>query len=266
MYLGDNQPNRLDQSQAQYACIRTVVVDDEPIARSVLSDEIQSVAPEINIVGQAENGIQAIDQIQTLQPELVFLDVQMPGMDGFEVARQLDGAACPYIVFVTAYEHDAVRAFEAGAVDYLLKPVRPARLARCLARVRQLQSKVLPSASQVGVEFPPTTSPRKILGRIGPEVFPIDIREIAAFQAERELVWIITAKQRYLATETLGKLELKLASMGFARVHRSALVNLDRVKKMVPLSSHRWLLVLDSRQEFVVSKRQVKSVQDAWNW
>jgi two-component system, LytTR family, response regulator len=79
-------------------------------------------------------------------------------------------------------------------------------------------------------------------------------------------VWIITAKQRYLATETLGKLELKLASMGFARVHRSALVNLDRVKKMVPLSSHRWLLVLDSRQEFVVSKRQVKSVQDAWNW
>ena len=79
MYLGDNQPNRMDQSKAQYACIRTVVVDDEPMARSVLSDGTQFVAPEINIVGQAENGIHAIDQIQTIEPELVFLDVQPPG-------------------------------------------------------------------------------------------------------------------------------------------------------------------------------------------
>jgi two-component system LytT family response regulator len=151
--------------------------------------------------------------------------------------RKLDGAASPYIVFVTAYDHHVIRAFDAGAVDYLLKPVPEARLARCLAHVRQLQRKALPSLKQVAAEFSRTTPPRKVLGRIGHEVFPIDIREIVAFQTERELVRIITAKRRYLATETLGKIELRLAPMGFARVHRSALVNLDRVTKMAPLSS-----------------------------
>ena len=143
--MGHNGGTLLSHAETRNSCLRTVVVDDEPIARSVLSEEIQSLAPEIDIVGHAENGMQAIDQIQMLQPELVFLDVQMPGMDGFEVARQLTGSASPYIVFVTAYDQHALLAFEAGAIDYLLKPVPEARLARCLAHVRQLQRKVLAS-------------------------------------------------------------------------------------------------------------------------
>lgn len=250
--------------------IRTLVVDDEPIARTVLSEGIQSVAPEVEIVGHAENGMQAVDQIQKLQPELVFLDVQMPGMDGFDVVRQLDVTLCPYIVFLTAYDQHAIRAFEAGAVDYLLKPVREERLARCLSHVCQLRRRTIStieSRLRGDASQPPgIPARRKVIGRIGQEYFPIDLSNVLAFRAERELVWIITRNQRYLAAQNLRSLETKLAGWNFARVHRSTLVNLDRVTKMVEMSSHRWLLTVDGRHEFIVSKRQVKAVQEAWDW
>jgi DNA-binding LytR/AlgR family response regulator len=112
----------------------------------------------------------------------------------------------------------------------------------------------------------PSPRPRRIVGRLGEEFHLLDTSQVLAFQAERELVWIITRKQRYLATQPLKAIQEKLAGMNFARVHRNALVNLDHVSKMAPLSSQRWLLTLANQQEFIVSKRQARAVQKLLSW
>jgi DNA-binding LytR/AlgR family response regulator len=112
----------------------------------------------------------------------------------------------------------------------------------------------------------PNPAPKKIVGKIGEAFHLIDTHQVLAFQAERELVWIVTARQRYLATQPLRVIQDRLAGLNFARIHRNSLVNLDHVSKMVPLSSQRWLLTLDNGQEFIVSKRQAQAVERLWNW
>jgi two-component system LytT family response regulator len=250
--------------------IRTLLVDDEPIARKVLREELEEL-PDVDVIGEAENGEQALVQIQSLRPDLVLLDLHMPGMDGFEVVRNLDGANPPCIVIVTAFDQHAIRAFEAGAIDYLLKPVSQERLVKCLERVRQLRKNSLAVAESVAKlqEIGQQTHalrPRKIVGKLGEEFHLLDSSQVLAFQAERELVWIVTRKQRYLATQPLKAIQEKLGDLNFTRIHRNALVNLDHVAKMAPLSSQRWLLTLANQQEFIVSKRQARAVQKLLSW
>jgi DNA-binding LytR/AlgR family response regulator len=108
--------------------------------------------------------------------------------------------------------------------------------------------------------------PRRIVGRLGKEFFLLSANEVLAFQAEGEMVWVITARQRYLATQSLASIQQKLEGGGFRRIHRNALVNIDHVRKLASLSSHRWLITLDNRQEFVVSKRMARNVQDLLSW
>jgi DNA-binding LytR/AlgR family response regulator len=191
-------------------------------------------------------------------------------MGGFEVLHNLE-SPFPSVVIVTAYDQYAIQAFEEGAVDYLLKPVSKERLGRCLERVQQLQSSSALAAASIAklrtiAEQTPATRLNKIVGRLGEEYHLLDSRQVLAFQAERELVWIITRKQRYLATQPLKAVQAKLAGMNFARIHRNALVNLDHVVKMAPLSSQRWLLTLSNQQEFVVSKRQAQEVRKLLHW
>jgi DNA-binding LytR/AlgR family response regulator len=249
--------------------IRAVLVDDEPIARKVLREELDEI-DDVEVIGEAANGREALDQIHELAPDLVFLDLQMPGMNGFEVVRNLDGAALPCIVIVTAFDRHAIEAFEAGAIDYLLKPVGQDRLAKCLERVRHLRRNagaVAESVAKIQEIAPqPAGRPRKIVGKIGEEYHLLDSGQVLAFQADRELVWIITRKQRYLATQPLKAIQEKVAGLNFARTHRNALVNLDHVAKMAPLSSQRWLLTLNNQQEFIVSKRQARAVQKLLSW
>ncbi|MFN0167376.1 MAG: LytR/AlgR family response regulator transcription factor [Bryobacteraceae bacterium] len=250
--------------------LRTLLVDDEPIARQVLREELQDV-PDVEVVGEAENGEQALERISALTPDLLFLDLQMPGMDGFEVVRNLTGANPPCVVIVTAFDQHAIQAFEAGAIDYLLKPVGQERLLKCVERVRHLRKSSLAVAESVAklqdvAQQSPFTRPRKIVGKLGDEYHLLDSSQVLAFQAESELVWIVTRKQRYLATQSLKTIHEKLGNLNFARVHRNALVNLDQVAKMAPLSSQRWLLTLANQQEFIVSKRQARSVQKLLSW
>jgi two-component system, LytTR family, response regulator len=249
--------------------IRVLIVDDEPIARKVLHEELEPVA-DLEVVGEAETGRQAIAKINALKPDLVFLDLHMPEMDGFEVVRRLEGSPLPCIVIVTAYDQHAIQAFEAGAIDYLLKPVSETRLTQCLDRVRDLlrdKGRVAESIAKLQ-EFAPSesTKPRKVVGKAGQEYVILESSQVLAFQAERELVWIITRKQRYLATQPLKVIQQKMAGLNFARVHRKYLVNLDHVARMAPMSSQRWLLTLNDQQEFVVSKRQARLVQKLLNW
>src|ERR1700686_3680132 len=128
--------------------MKTLIVDDEPSARRVLREELENV-PHVAIVGEAENGKQALQQIAELKPDLVFLDLQMPVMGGFEVVRKLSGGHLPIIVIITAFDQHAIEAFEAGAVDYLLKPVSEARLHKAVLRAKSLQSKPIEIANDV---------------------------------------------------------------------------------------------------------------------
>jgi len=244
--------------------IRTLIVDDEPIARRILRDELGFFG-DIDVVGEAENGEEALAKIGQLAPDLVLLDLQMPGLGGFDVIQKLPEGAMPIVIIVTAYDQHAIRAFEAGALDYLLKPVSQERLEKALDRARALHGRPRDAAESLG-RLSEAARARKVVGRAGEEYFLLNIDDVLAFQAERELVWIVTAKQRYLATQALSHIDSRLRGTVFQRIHRNALVNVNHVRRMSPLSSQRWLLTLSNGQEFTVSKRQAHNVRQMLQW
>jgi DNA-binding LytR/AlgR family response regulator len=249
--------------------LKTLIVDDEPIARQVLREELELIA-DVEVVGEADNGSAALDEIAKHQPDLVLLDLQMPVMGGFEVIRGLKhGTHLPTIVIVTAYDKFALQAFDAGAVDYLLKPVGHQRLAEAVERAKRVTGRgAMERLAQLQEIADPIGGPRtkRIVGRAGEEFFLLSADEIYAFQAQGVVVWIVTAKQKYEATQTLKLLEERLRSANFRRIHRNAMVNVDHVRKMSALSSQRWLITLSNGQEFIASKRQARSVRQLLHW
>jgi len=245
--------------------IATLIVDDEPIARRLLRDELEGF-DEIEIVGEASNGREALQQIARLKPELVFLDLQMPVMSGFEVVRGLEGAHLPVVVIVTAFDQHAIQAFDAGAVDYLLKPVAGDRLRKSVERAKALLHRPIEIANRVAAIASVGTpehlvKSRKVVGRAGEDYILLDADEVLALLAERELVWIVTARQRLLATHTLRAFEERLEGAQFQRVHRNAIVNVNHVRKLTALSSQRWYLTLSNSLQLVVSKRQAHKIR-----
>jgi two-component system, LytTR family, response regulator len=242
---------------------RALIVDDEPVARRVLREEIEQ-QPGVEVVGEAESGVRALEEIASRQPDVVFLDLQMPQMGGFEVIQRLrSGTHLPVVIVVTAYDQYAIRALDEGALDYLLKPVSPARLTQALDRARKLLGSREGVAENLArLQEVSGRHPRKVVGKLADEYFLLSASEVLAFQAEGELVWIVTAKQRYLASHSLRKIQEKLEGGSFRRVHRNALVNVDHVRKLSSLSSNRWLLTLTNNQEYVVSKRLARNVRE----
>lgn len=251
--------------------MKTLIVDDEPIARQVLREELEQM-DDIEIVGEAADGAAAVTAIRELSPELVFLDLQMPGLSGFDVIKKLpSGGRIPVVIIVTAYDRHAIRAFEAGAIDYLLKPVGQDRLAQAVERALRLRGRPGATAERLAnikeiAESPRVGPARRIVARSGDEYLLLNSEEVYAFQAEGDLVWIITAKKRYLATQSLKLIQEKLQNTSFRRIHRKALVNIDHVRKMSTLSSQRWLVTLSNNQEFIVSKRQARNVRQLLTW
>jgi DNA-binding LytR/AlgR family response regulator len=245
--------------------LRTLIVDDEPVARSVLAEELAQMDA-VSVVGEAENGETALQQIEGLRPDLVLLDIQMPVMDGFEVIRRLHGPL-PAIVFVTAYSEHALRAFEIGAVDYLLKPVSAERLQAALERARAVRRNPLDNAERVARTLDAADASRpqrrpRVVARRGHDFYLLDLDEVFAFQADGEIVWIVTADKKYTATQTLRAIQERLKGTQFQRVHRGTLVNTNKIRKLSTLSSQRWLLTLTNGLEFTVSKRQAPLLRE----
>lgn len=249
--------------------LRTLIVDDEPVARQVLREGLESIG-DVEVIGEADNGPAALEQIAERRPDLVLLDLQMPEMGGLEVASKIRrGTHVPVIVIVTAYDKYALDAFEAGAIDYLLKPIGEERLAQAIERARRISGREaverLAQLQEVG-DAASGPRPRKIVGKVGAEYFLLAANEICAFQADGDLVWIVTAKRKFLATQTLKSLEERLKNTAFRRIHRNALVNVDHVRKMSAMSSQRWLITLSNHQEFIASKRQARMVRQLLSW
>ena len=246
--------------------IRTLLVDDEDLARSTLRRALGS-SGDIEIVGEASNGIEAIEIIGDLRPDLVFLDIEMPGFNGFEVVQQL--TAPPVIVFATAYDEYAVRAFEANAIDYLLKPVQPGRLERTLSRVRQripagssipVNSDLRDIRMLVGERAGPL---RRIAARRGKRIVIIPLREVIRVEIEDKLVFAVTASDRLLLEKTITELETMLEPVGFLRISRGELVNLETVKELVPWFFGTWRVKLMNGEERDVSRERARQLKEA---
>lgn len=251
--------------------LKTLIVDDEPIARQVLREELEQIDA-VEIAGEAQDGISALAAIRKLSPDLIFLDLQMPGLGGFDVIRKLPASGhIPMVVIVTAFDQHAIQAFEAGAIDYLLKPIGQDRLARAVERAMKQRGRPAAVAEQLAniqgiAESSTAKTVRKIVARSGGEYLLLNAEEVLAFEAEGDLVWIITAKKRYLATQSLKAIQEKLQNTSFLRIHRKALVNIDHVRKMSSLSSQRWLITLSNNQEFIVSKGHARTVRQLLSW
>lgn len=239
--------------------MRVVIVDDEPIARQVLRELLEDV-PGVQVAGEASSGTEALDCLEKLDPDVLLVDQQMPGLSGLSLARALRGGGRPLLIFVTAFQEHAVEAFEVGAVDYLLKPVRQERLTMALRRASaQLAQRR---------ESRPLTPPgrRRIVGRLRSDLYMLDTEEVIAFQAEGEVVQIITADKRFYSPYTLRALETRLPRPQFRRVHRKTIINTNHIRKISPLSSKRWLVTMSNGLEAIVSKRLAGVIREETRW
>jgi len=230
--------------------IRTLIVDDEPLARSNLAVLLR-LDPEIAIVAECGSGREALDVIRSERPELVFLDVQMPECDGFDLLELLGSELPPAVVFVTAYDQYALRAFEAGALDYLLKPFDNARFERALVRAKE---KIASSKD----------SPKKIdrlaIKSVGQVAF-VRISEIDWIEAADYYACLHVGAKSHLLRRSLAELEQDLDAATFCRIHRSSIVNLDRVRglKLNPDGEYEVLLEDGSRHR--LSRRYKKELE-----
>jgi two-component system, LytTR family, response regulator len=215
--------------------LSALVVDDEPLARELLR-ELLGRLPGVTVVAECANGFEAVRAIAEKAPDVVFLDVQMPKLDGFEVLSLLpkreDGR--PAVVFVTAYDQYAVRAFEANAVDYLLKPFDRARLAAALerARSRLAAGRAAPPEGLAAAARDPARPVSRVVVRDGPDITVLPVATIDWVKAEDDYVLLRSGGRDHLKAETLSGLEAQLPADRFVRIHRSYLLNLDRLVRL----------------------------------
>ncbi|HEY5810910.1 MAG TPA: LytTR family transcriptional regulator DNA-binding domain-containing protein [Povalibacter sp.] len=234
--------------------MRTLVVDDEAPARDKLRRWLGEHA-DIELIGEAADGLSAAQAIETLRPSVVYLDIQMPGLSGLEIAAQLEPQTAPLIVFVTAYDEHAVRAFDLNAVDYLLKPYDKDRLLRTLGRVRDRLADGVASAAAVRTARGRTGNSDRLLVPRGERLELIDCSEIHWLEADDNYVHVHTAAQKYLLRRTLQDLLAQLGEQRFVRVHKSAAVNLSEIQSLTPLFKGDYELHLRSGGNLRLSRR-----------
>ncbi|WP_305097650.1 LytR/AlgR family response regulator transcription factor [Croceibacterium aestuarii] len=251
--------------------IRTIIVDDEKLAIQGLQLRLEKFS-DVEIIDTCANGREAIRKIKTEKPDLVFLDVQMPGFDGFSVVKGVMEIDPPLFVFVTAYEEHAIRAFEANAVNYLMKPVDEDKLADTLERVRtrlsekrsaeeaeklkDVLAEVAPDAieNMAGDEESSGRYERLINVKDRGQIFRVDVDTIEHIEAAGDYMCIYTGDNSLILRETMKDLERRLDPRVFQRVHRSTIVNLDQVRQVKPHTNGECFLVLDSGAEVKVSR------------
>ena len=239
--------------------IRVLVVDDEPLARAFVR-RLLADAGGAEIVGECANGREAVAGVRDLRPDLVFLDVQMPEMDGFAVVEAVGAEAMPPVIFVTAYEGHAVRAFEIHALDYLLKPFDQARFADAWAHARErLRGRAAgEEGRQLAALLESLRSRREYLGRLivktGGRVIFLKTDSVDWIEADDKYARLHVGPASHLVRQTLGALEAQLDPRKFLRIHRSAMVNVERVKELHPLFNGEHTVVLDSGVRLTLSR------------
>jgi two-component system LytT family response regulator len=232
--------------------IRALIVDDEPLARRRIASLLQEHA-DFTIVGEAAHGEQAIDDIQALRPDVVFLDVQMPVVGGFDVVEAIGAEAMPHTVFVTAYDVHAIRAFEVEALDYVLKPFDDLRFGRVLDRVRRVRSGDASGARLAAAVR--ACAPKRLVARSGGRVRIVHWDDVDWIAAAGDYAEVHARGQVLLINETITALAARLPTEVFARVHRSTIVRLDKMAELRLEAHGDGVLKLASGSELRVSRR-----------
>ena len=233
------------------AMIRALVVDDEPLARSNVTVLLRR-DPDVDLLGECSSGIEALAQIRCMQPDLLFLDVQMPECDGFDVLELLGSATPPAIVFVTAYDQYALRAFEAGALDYLLKPFDDARFRRALDRAKATLAH--------GTLTRPPISSRLIVKDRG-EVLFVKAADIDWIEAANYYACLHVGARTHVLRRSLIELESELDPAQFCRIHRATIVNLERIRSMELNDDGEYQVVLETGASLRLSRRFRRRLQ-----
>jgi two-component system LytT family response regulator len=245
--------------------IRALIVDDEPLARErirvLLRDE-----PDVEIAAECAGGEEAVEQVSRLRPDLLFLDVQMPEMDGFEVLQNLSAEQLPVVIFATAFDQHAVRAFDAHALDYLLKPFKPARFKEAVQRAReQLARREAGTATggllQLLAERAATSQLTRLAVKTEEKILFVAVSDIDSIESAGNYVVVHVGKENHILRDTLSNLEAKLPARHFYRVSRSAIVNLERVKELQPLFRGESVIVLKNGRT-IPTTRTLREIQD----
>jgi two-component system, LytTR family, response regulator len=246
--------------------IRTLIVDDEPLARERVRSLLQH-EPDIEILGECGNGNEAVEAIRKQSPDLLFLDVQMPGLGGFDVLRALGDHPMPLVIFVTAHDQHALKAFDVHALDYLLKPFKQARFKQTVQRARAalanqeagaVSSKLLALLNQAKPE-------REYLARIpvrnGDRLVFVKTDQLEYLESAGNYVVLHTGKENHVVRETLTGLEAKLDPKRFLRINRSTLVNLEQIKELQPLFKGEHAVLLHNGKQLTMT-RGIREVQE----
>jgi two-component system LytT family response regulator len=254
--------------------MRVLIVDDEPFGRRAVR-QLLAAYNDMEIVGEARNGKEAIRLLKELSPDLLFLDVQMPELDGFAVLRSVESQCLPMVIFVTAFDTFAVRAFEENALDYLVKPLHEGRFRTAVAKARErLRSREAVELSRRLSSLlasstdgrPPTTAPRPaqrlLIGTSGADLI-LDVSDIEWIQADDYYAAVHSQGRRYLVRESLSSLEKRLDRSQFIRVHRTVIVNLAQVREMICKAEGIPALVLRDGSQLPLSRRRRARVADA---
>jgi DNA-binding LytR/AlgR family response regulator len=247
--------------------ITVLIVDDEELARVRLRRLLDEIGG-VDVLGEAVNGVEAVEKIDDLIPDLVLLDIQMPGMSGFDVIEALGDV--PLVVFVTAFDEYAIKAFEINSVDYLLKPVSKERLEEAVGRARDTLGegpglgreieKLRTMVRSRGLERLPVSKGKKIV--------LLDLDEIVWFSSDEGLVFAHTSDGRFLVNRTLSELEERLDDARFFRIHRSTIVNLNHVREIVPWFSGKYKVVMSdsASTELTLSRSRARDLREILPW
>ena len=247
--------------------MRVLVVDDEELARARIKELLAGI-PGVEVAGEAENGLRAVELAGELEPDVVILDIQMPGMDGFEVVDAL--TRVPLVIFATAFDEYAIKAFEVNSVDYLLKPISKERLGEAIDRARALLEDTPRLDDQMArlAAVIRSREVRRLPVIKGKKIVLVDLDDIVWIGVEDELVFVHTASERYMMNATMAELESRLDPRVFFRSHRSSIVNLNHVKEIVPWFSGKYKVVVDDekKSEIVLSRARAKGLREILPW
>jgi two-component system, LytTR family, response regulator len=249
--------------------IRALIVDDEQLARQrvrlLLGEE-----SDVEVIGESEDGFEAVDQIQATKPDLIFLDVQMPDMDGFEVLRRVPQASLPVVIFTTAYDQHALRAFEVSALDYLLKPFKPSRFKESVQRARDLIANKQAGVAARGLltllgQSPAPRTARGQLTRLAVKttgkVTFVELDQIQAIEAAGKYAVVHVGKVNHVLRESMTSLESLLPSQRFLRISRSVIVNIDQIQELQPMFKGENLVVLKNGKSYPTT-RPLREIQE----
>lgn len=235
--------------------MRVLVVDDETLARAILIEHLAKV-PDLEVIGQAANGFEAVKLTEELNPDLIFLDIQMPKLSGFEVLELLAERA-PAVIFTTAFDEFALRAFEVHAVDYLLKPVEPARLAAAVERAaeRVRNHTPQPVAQDLAASArPPGRTLERVLIRHEGRVHVLPLERIDFIEAQDDYLSFASGGKRLRKQQTMSDLEAQLDPARFVRIHRSFILNIERLARIDLYGKDSWLAILADGSKLPMSR------------